>query len=151
MYNKFIREGLLFLFFVLGVIPFLVLDSWIGGALAFLTHCLVLFAFSQKVRPLPVLTVYCRKGPRLTQRSSLPLGSTIQVDRPRAHSNKPGTDNHDLEKASSAKGLEKESTGSSPNVMLQNSFSGENRSQGTIGGKSLHKGLTPQLELTPPV
>ena len=106
MYNKFIREGLLFLFFVVGVIPFLVLDSWIGGALAFMTHSLVLFAFSQKARPLPVLTVYCRKGSRLAQRSSPPLGSTIQVDRPSAHSNKPGTDNHDLEKASSAKGLE---------------------------------------------
>jgi hypothetical protein len=60
--NAFSRESLLFFLFLIGVIPFLVIESWIGGALAFITHSLIVFVLSQKAINVPVLTVYCRKG-----------------------------------------------------------------------------------------
>jgi len=62
-----LRESLLFFLFLIGVIPFLMIDSWIGASIAFLTHSLVVYAMGHKVRKVPVITGYCRKGKRLVQ------------------------------------------------------------------------------------
>jgi hypothetical protein len=142
MFNVFAREGLLLFLFFIGVIPFLVIDSWIGGILAFMTHSLVVFVLSQKVRSIPVVTVYCRKGARLTQRSQ-PLVSTIEIDRPSENTNHTGTDDAKMEKICKANDLEKEPADPS----------GETYPRTTNGGKCFPEpaGLTPQLELTPPV
>lgn len=65
--NTIIRESLFFFLFLIGVIPFLMIDSWIGASIAFLTHSLVVYALSHEVRKVPVITGYCRKGKRLVQ------------------------------------------------------------------------------------
>ena len=152
MPNVFAREAFLFFFFLIGVIPFLVMDSWIGGALAFMTHSLVVFVLSQKVRSIPVVTVYCRRGARLTQSSS-PLVSTIEIDRPSENTNHTGTDDDEIEKVCGANDLEKEPTDPSPDSIPQNAPPEDNCPQTTNGGTCFPKPaeLTPQLELTPPV
>ena len=65
--SAILRESLLFFLFLIGVIPFLMIDSWIGASIAFLTHSLVVYALSHQVRRVPVVTGYCRKGKRLVQ------------------------------------------------------------------------------------
>lgn len=152
MYNAFARESLLFFFFLIGVIPFLVIESWIGGALAFMTHSLVVFVLSQKVRSIPIVTVYCRKGARLTQHSQ-PLVSTIKIDRPSENTNHTGTDDAKMEKICKANDLEKEPTAPSPDSIPPIAPSGETYPRTTNGGKCFPEpaGLTPQLELTPPI
>ena len=65
--NTILRESLLFFLFLIGVIPFLMIDSWIGASIAFLTHSLVVYALSHQVGRVPVITGYCRKGKRLVQ------------------------------------------------------------------------------------
>ena len=152
MHNAFIRESLLFFLFLVGVIPFLVMDSWIGGALAFITHSLVVFVFSQQVRNIPVVTVYCRKGARLTQ-SPHPLASTIEIDRPSENTNLTGTDDDKIEKVCVANELEKEPANPSPDIIPKNAPSEDDCPRTTNGGTCFPKpaGLTPQLELTPPV
>jgi hypothetical protein len=152
MPNVFIREAFLFFFFLIGVIPFLVMDSWIGGALAFMTHSLVVFVLSQKVRSIPVVTVYCRKGARLTQ-SPHPLVSTIEIDRPSENTNLTGTDDDEIEKVCGANDLEKEPTDPSSDSIPPIVPSGKTYPRTTNGGNCFTEpaGLTPQLELTPPV
>ena len=152
MPNVFAREAFLFFFFLIGVIPFLVIDSWIGGALAFMTHSLVVFVLSQKVRSIPVVTVYCRKGARLTQ-SPHPLVSTIEIDRPSENTNLTGTDDDEIEKVCRANDLEKEPTDPSSDSIPPIVPSGKTYPRTTNGGKCFTEpaGLTPQLELTPPI
>jgi len=65
--NAILRESLLFFLFLIGVIPFLMIDSWIGASIAFLTHSLVVYALSRQVGRVPVITGYCQKGKRLVQ------------------------------------------------------------------------------------
>ena len=152
MFNAFVREGFLFFLFLIGVIPFLVIDSWIGGALAFMTHSLMVFVLSQRGRNIPVVTVYCRKGARLTQSSRLLL-STIEIDRPSENTKHTGTDDDEIEKVYGANGLEKEPADPSPDSIPPIASSGTTHPRTTSGGIGFSEParLTPQLELTPPV
>ena len=134
--NTIIRESLFFFLFLIGVIPFLMIDSWVGGTIAFLTHSLVVFALGQKVRKVPVQTVYCRKGKRLVQHPP-PIHSTIQVDRPMDNKNLSKNEPADRPltlvhpPVPSALPQAKKPVDSILSVMTQ--------------------GLTPQLDLTPPI
>ena len=152
MINTFARESLLFFLFLVGVIPFLVMDSWIGGALAFMAHSLVVFVFSQRVRNIPVVTVYCRKGARLTQ-PSISLASAIEIDWPSENTNEPSADDDEMEKVCEANELEKKPTVSFPDSIPPNASFEDTCPRTTNGGTCFPKpaGLTPQLELTPPV
>ena len=152
MFNAFAREGLLFFLFLIGVIPFLVIDSWIGGILAFMTHSLVVFVLSQRVRNIPVVTVYCRKGARLTQ-SPRPIVSPIEIDRPSENTNHTGTDDDEIAKVCGANDLENEPADHSLDSIPPIAPSGETYPRTTNAGKCFPEpaGLTPQLELTPPV
>ena len=152
IFNVFAREGLLFFLFLIGVIPFLVIESWIGGALAFMTHSLVVFVLSQKVRSIPIVTVYCRKGARLTQRSQ-PIGSPIEIDRPSENTNHTGTDDDEIAKVCGANDLGNEPADPFLDSIPPLAPFGETYPRTTNSGKCFPEpaGLTPQLELTPPV
>jgi hypothetical protein len=152
MHNVFIREAFLFFLFLIGVIPFLIIDSWIGGALAFMTHSLVVFVVSQKVRSIPVVTVYCRKGARLIQSSSS-LASTIEIDRPIENTNLTGTVDDKTEKVCGVNDLENEAVDPSPELVPKNTPTEDDCPRRTNGAEYFSEpaGLTPQLELTPPV
>ena len=136
MSDAFFRESLLFFLFLIGVIPFLLVDSLAGGLIAFLTHSLLVWAFSQKVKSVRVVTVYSRKGKRLVQkpRSLVPVVESVpRSDDPR-------------EEETAAENL-LPTLGSRPS-RLGDSHADQER-ESTCS--QLSRGLTPQLELTPSV